>query len=115
MGNRAVVDITKQLTVEQFVSVSADMLQLTQTPGWQLVLQLIEGARKDVIQMIHDPNVHKEYVSGMLRAIDTIPENVAHIVERGQALSEKQVAEREIAKAAKSLPFVKPGSSTPAM
>ena len=115
MGNRATVDLTKSLTEEQFISVANDMAQLASTPGWQLLLQLIEGARLAIVQMIHDPQGHKEYISGMLKAVDTIPENVAYIVERGKALAEKSAAEREIAKSAKSLPFVKPGSSTPAM
>ena len=115
MGNRATVDLTKgQLTEEQFVAAAAAMAELVQSAGWVMVNQLIAGARLAIVQMIHDPNVHKEYVSGMLRAIDTIPDNVAYIVERGQALAKQKVEARESTKT-KPVPFVRPGGSTPAV
>lgn len=115
MSNRAAVDLTKQLTEEQFGAVYSDIVGLAQTPGWALVLQLVAGAKTSIVQMIHDPAVHKEYVSGMLQAIDSIPNTVALILDRGQALAKQKADEREAAAQTKRLPFVKPGSSTPAM
>jgi len=116
VGNRAAVDITKgQLSEDEFMAVAQAMTQLVQTPGWQYLTQLIAGSKHAIMQMIHEPGVTKDYLSGMLRAIDTIPDNVAYIVEHGAALTKAREEEKEAAvHNASLLPFVKPGGSTPA-
>jgi len=115
MGNRAAVDLTKgKLTEDELLTTATALSEMIQTQGWQYLLQLIVSSKYALMQMIHEPATSKDYLSGLLKAIDTIPDNVAYIVERGDEIRKQRIDEREAAVSKAVLPFTKPGGSTPA-
>ena len=114
MGNRSTIDLTQKLTAEQMTVLAVAMREMTATQGWGYLVKMVEAARLGVIAMVHEPDVSKDYISGLLKALDTIPSNVEYVLAQGAAIAKQQVEEREAAKT-KPLPFVRPGGSTPAV
>jgi hypothetical protein len=113
MGTRT-VDLTKgQLTEDELLTAANAFAEMVGTQGWALLIQLVTNSKYAITQMIHDPDVTKDYLSGLLKAIETIPDNVTFIIEKGEAIKKQRQDERTAEKKA-MLPFVRPGGSTPA-
>lgn len=84
------------------------------TQGWQYIKQLVARQKASTIEMIHEPGVPKEFVSGLLRALDAIPLSAEQLIKKSLDIRKaKQKAEEGQSKVIQ-FPFVRPGSGTPA-
>lgn len=114
-ASRSVLDLSAGLTEEQLLVVGAALEDTVRTPGWRYILQLVARTRMETVEMIHDTTVPKDYVSGMLKALAAIPNSAKLIMERAaQVRKAKQEAQEAAQARPVVLPFVRPGSGSPA-
>ena len=112
--SRSVLDLGSRLNEDQVAAVGMALEATMASEGWQYIRQLVDQCKAGTIQLIHRPDLSKDFISGMLTALDTIPANAETLVKKSRQIRVAREQQKQNEQTGVLLPFVKPGMGTPA-